>query len=228
MSCCSLAGRPLKARQNPTTEIHTHTTVLWTPREPAWGGKISQEERRMILQRVRMDDEPPRNPLWTTSRGSSRRFLNGPHRLLTWTSLEIWGQRSEEWLTPAGRSWHTWGGPLCCSAGGTCSHRSDSEIPGTAAFCRSHRRPAWRRSSSPESQGQTAYQDTCGNSSAVKSLVSSYLQSCVWWAGHSLKLLHVTPLKWARKCLCPSQSASSLCNRKQTVRGCTSASAHSK
>lgn len=55
-------------------------------------------------------------------------------------------------LTLAGHSWHTWGEPLCCSAGGTCSHRSDSGNPGTAAFCRSHRRPVWRRSSSPVSQ----------------------------------------------------------------------------
>lgn len=55
-------------------------------------------------------------------------------------------------LTLAGHSWHTWGEPLCCSVGGTCSHRSDSGNPGTAAFCRSHRRPVWRRSSSPVSQ----------------------------------------------------------------------------
>lgn len=59
------------------------------------------------------------------------------------------------WLTLIGHSWHTWVEPLCCSAGETCSHRSDIENPGTAAFCRSHRRPVWRRSSSPVSRTQT-------------------------------------------------------------------------
>lgn len=52
-------------------------------------------------------------------------------------------------LTQAGRSWHTWGAPQCCSAGGICSHTSGSGSPGKAASGRNRRRPTWRRSSLP-------------------------------------------------------------------------------
>lgn len=60
-------------------------------------------------------------------------------------------------LTPADRSWHTWAGPLCCSAGGTCSRTSDSGSPETAASGKSHRRPEWRRSFAPVESPNNTY-----------------------------------------------------------------------
>lgn len=45
-----------------------------------------------------------------------------------------------------------------------------------------------------------------------------HLQSCVWWAGRSPTPPHAAPPPSARRCPCPSQSASSLWDRKWWVR----------
>lgn len=94
----------------------------------------------------------------TRQRNARNSVRSGPAQ---WSFLELYDQPALKrptsfssttfpWsLTPAGRSWHTWVAPQCCSAGETCNHTSGSGNPGKAASGRNRRRPTWRRSSSP-------------------------------------------------------------------------------